>query len=123
MTTMDAIVLYEKLGELSTRDTKFPISLSFKFLRNAKILEPIIMAFNEARDNAIRQGGTPSDDNPDEVIVPNENINAINQEIKALSMEPIDIELVPVKLSELEGLDLNMQDLAGIYPIIQNEEA
>ncbi len=124
MTTMDAIVLYKQLGELAGRqDLKLPVSVSFKFIRNAKILEPIVLAFDEARTNAIKQYSEPSPDNPDEVIVSEQNINVINEEIKALGMEPIDIELVPVKLSELEGLDLNMQDLAGIYPIVQNEEA
>ncbi len=124
MTTMDAIVLYKQLGELAGRqDLKLPIGVSFKFIRNAKRLEPIILAFDEARTNAIKQYGEPSPDNPDEVIVSEKNISVINEEIKALGMEPIDIELVPVKLSELEGLDLNMQDLAGIYPIVQNEEA
>lgn len=118
----DIIILYKKIIEISQReDLKIPVKLSFKFLRNAKILESFALSFEEASHKAIMQYAAPTEDEG-KIEISKENLDKVQKQVKELENEDVEISLIPIKLSELEGFDFSMQDLAGLYPIIENEE-
>lgn len=121
--TIDIVTLYRKLVEISNREgLKIPVKLSFKLLRNGKAIESIVMAFKEASNRAIMEYATPIEGTEGKVEISSEDFKIVQSQIKELEEAAIEIDLLPIKLSEIEELDLTMQDLAGLYPIIVNEE-
>ncbi len=123
--TIDIVSLYRKLIEISQREELImPVKLSFKLLRNSKTIEPIALSFEEASNSTIMKYANPlQGEDVGKMEISKEDFEKVKFEIKELEDEDVDIPLLPIKLSELEDLDLTMRDLAGLYPIIENEEA
>lgn len=58
-------------------------------------------------------------DKSGDIVVLKENIEEVNQKINELMDIESDIEIMKIPLEELEGYELNMEDIEGIQYMVK----
>lgn len=113
----EIVVLYENLRQLGQKT--LPVKTAFSIAKNIKTLEPYYSAIIETRDGILKAYGEFSKDGG--VKVPSDKIQEANRDLSALQIIQTEINLDTISLSALEGNSWTIDEISGIYPIIDGE--
>ena len=112
LTNNQIFALTEALAEVRNLGLSVPVKVGFKILKNFNILLPNYETIIKMRD----EFATEYDENNHE-----ESIAAINQKLIELGAIEQEIELIPILLSEIETLEMDMSLLDRIQLLIKDE--
>lgn len=123
--TRDIVYLYDTIGKISEREgiENAPTDVKFLLVRNARALQPIWVDFMEARRNLLISNSSPVSENSEDRQATPEQLRHINSEIAKLEQVEVEVAIAPISIARLESLNLDIQEMNGLYPIIVNEEA
>lgn len=113
----DIFVLYETLMKI--KDSKVPVTTGFAIVRNIKALAPEYESIMEMRNSIIRSYG--EDLGNGQISVPDDKLAAANAELNKVLDTEVEVNLTKLKLSQLENLELSIEDIEKLYPIIEEE--
>ena len=117
LTNNEVVNLYENLRAAGQKT--LPVQIAFSFVKDTKVLEPYYKAIIETRDTIVRNVGEPQDDGS--VVVPQDKIEETNKSLEELGTIETDLNLDMVPLSALTGTSWTLDEINGIYPIINGE--
>ena len=111
--------LYEGLNILKS-NKELPIKVSFALLQNIKTIEPIYQSVITLRDNLAMENGDVNEKGF--VSIHPEKIAFVNKELAALGAEETEVNLRMIKLSDIEDINMSIEDLASLEIIISEDE-
>lgn len=118
-TNTQIISIYESL--LMIRNKSFPTKVSYTIVRNLKTLQPIYEDIISARETLIQNNGTLVEEENYYKIDP-DKAEYVNQELKSLSEAENEINLTMFKLQDIESMELSIEAMESLYPMIQEDE-
>jgi len=113
----DIISLYENLQKVGSKI--LPVKTSFALVKNMKVLEPTYNAIIETRDSIYKTHGELQSDGT--ILIPTELVPVANKDLTELSEISVLVDLEAIPLSSLEGSSWTLDEISGIYPIINGE--
>lgn len=122
MKVRDIVFLYQILNKIASKDTiaEAPVDIKFLLVRNARVIQDIAVDFDETRKRLAIENSTAIEGNEDgERRATKEQLDYINAEIAKLENVEVEVAVSPVTLEQLECLKLDLPELSGLYPIIQ----
>lgn len=111
--------LYEGLNILKS-NKELPIKVSFALLQNIKTIEPIYQSVITLRDNLAIENGNVDDDGM--VTIHPDKIEFVNKELQSLGNEETEVNLRMIKLSDIENINMSIEDLASLEIIISEDQ-
>ena len=122
MINSEILNLYEGLQNIkNSEDIKFPARTTFIVVRNMKTLEPIVESLIEAKNQLLKELGTPDEKDPNSFFIPENNRKKFTQQIEELDNIDNDIEFKKIKWEDIEPLNLSIQAMEALYPMIEEE--
>ncbi len=116
MKNSDIYSLYQILSNISS--IKLPAKATFAIIRNLKIIEPIVKDIEDARIILFKKYGEEAEG---VFHFPEDKVNIVDKELTSLAETNIDILLVKVKESDLENLNLSIEEAKILLPMIEEE--
>lgn len=108
--------MYEALAGVQKKNLTFPAKVSYAIVRNLKILNPMYEDIIEVRNKIITSN---SKQEGEYFRVLPEKQDYVNSELKSLAAVPNeDISLTKIKLKDIESLDLPIDVMEGLFPMI-----
>lgn len=118
LTYQSIIRIYETLE--SFKDSKpIDINTTFKIVRNIRALSPEVESIQAARDEIIKKYSIETADG--EYKVPESMLAQANQDFQIVLSNEIKVFILPLKLAELEGLNLSIEQLNNLFEIITED--
>lgn len=122
MINSEILSLYEGLQTIkNSGDIKFPARTTFTVVRNMKTLEPIVESLIEAKNQLLKELGIPDEKDPNSFFIPENNRKKFTQQIEELDNIDNDIEFKKIKWEDIEPLNLSIQAMEALYPMIEEE--
>ena len=112
MTNTQLFFLYEGLAKLRNLELKTPVRTSFSIVKNIKTLAKDYEAIEQARTDIVEKYQPLDFDNV-------ELIDKVNKELSELGDIEVEIDISPIKLSDIESLDIPLDIIETIEPIIE----
>lgn len=120
MLNRELIQIYDNLYKLSERnEVRFPAKVSFCITRNIKMLMPIAEAFELARITILQDYGIEAEDKPGFYKIKPDKAEIAMKELQDLENTEVDLTLQKIKLQDIENLDLSIQDMDALYPMLE----
>lgn len=116
ITNNEIYALMQGLQELKSLKVTMPIKDGFNLVKDIKILTPIVEAIDESREEIISKYANQSG------AVPPESAAQANQELYELSLIENEVDLIKLPLIKVEKLELDLNLISKIAPIIEDEE-
>lgn len=109
------------LENSSTKDKYIPILINFYMQKNFKQILKFYYEIIENKDNIIKHYGVPEEDN--NYFIPSEHIDEAMKEIDTLMSieQEIDIKKIPISIFCQEKLNLSIQEMECILPMIEDD--
>ena len=113
----EVLELYETLQRISSnKELKFSVALGYMMAKNKeKLRQEATIIYGLRRDIIMEHGRVDGND----IIVPNEYIDEVNQKINDLMDIENDVEITRVPIDAFDNLELNMEDIEGLTGMIQ----
>lgn len=121
MTNQEVLSTYNGLQKLKNSAVTMPVYVVFTIVKNIKLLEPIAFAVEETRSLLLSKYATPSPDEPGVFIPLDGKTDILNKELNELSKVDNDIHLTPIELSQLSHMQLTIEEMEALYPMINGE--
>lgn len=122
MTNQEILDMHKGLSTLKYQDDlQFPVKVAFAITRNLKTLTPIVEDIMATRTEIGRKYGVMSEDQPGYFVIKPENMAVADKELKDLASMSCDIGLYKIKLEDIEGMSLSIQDMENLYPLLEEE--
>jgi len=122
MTNFEIQSLFNGLATVRQDATmRLPARTSFTITRNIKLLQPIVEDMAESRIKVLETYGTRDEANPGMFNIPPENRQKVTEELEALDKVDNDVSLIKIKLSDLDHVELSVQVMEQLYPLIEEE--
>lgn len=106
------------------KDKKFPLRTGYRLNCLIKALEPHFSFYQEQLTSIIEefsekdeQGNIARDEKGNFKVVP-DKISECNNKLNELLLFEIEIDAKPLNISEIENLELPMEEIQGIFPFI-----
>ena len=125
MTNQEIMELYYGLDNIFKKDDlRFPAKVSFALLRDWRLIDPIIQDLERARFDILSAHGALQEQDGNQVFIPNDLASAqiIEKELDDLFSVENNIDLYKIPISDIENMELSMQELDGLYPILDGED-
>lgn len=120
MTNKEVTNIYEGLQFIkSDTSIKFQARTTFAIVKNMKMLQPIIEAIMEARTQILKDLGTPNGN--DTYFIPEENRAGFLKEMDKLDTVENEVTLQKIKWRDISSLNLSVQAMEALYPMIEEE--
>ena len=113
----------ENLNEVFSKDSDLhlPIKINYWLQKNMRTITTLAQEIEETRLTIAKTYGEPTEDG-DSYKVPPENIETAQQELNDLFGIEQDVDIHMFKLSEFDGIDLSMTQMAAIMFMIDDTE-
>ena len=113
----------ENLNEVFSKDSDLhlPIKINYWLQKNMRTITTLAQEIEETRLTIAKTYGEPTEDG-DSYKVPSENIETAQQELNDLFGIEQDVDIHMFKLSEFDGIDLSMTQMAAIMFMIDDTE-
>lgn len=98
-------------------DQKLPVKVAYNLQRDLRLILQEIETFNKLNTDKIKELG--SQIAPDQIRVKPENRNEYNEYMEELLLHEIELDLRPVKLDTLQGVDLTVRDVLLLDYLIE----
>lgn len=122
MLNKDLVQIYDNLYGLRERnEVRFPAKVSFCIMRNIKILLPTVESFEFARTTILQTYGIEAEEKPGFYKIESDKTEIALQELADLENTEVEMTLQKIKLQDIENLDLSIQDMEALYPMLEEE--
>ena len=113
----DILLLYETLSRITSNpELKFNIRIGYIMARNKVKIRAEAVIISNQRRQIILEYGTLKDD---ELIVPKDKIDEVNQKINELMEIESDIQITTIPINEFDDNNkLNITDIEGLMPML-----
>ncbi len=113
----DILMAYETLQRISNNpNLKFNVALGYMLARNKEKLRQEAVIIQGLRQDILLEHGT-IDGN--DIIVPKEYINEVNNKIEELMNIEIDIQIQQIPIDLFEHHEMSMEDIDGLKNLIR----
>ncbi len=122
MKNKEIMVVFEGLQN-ARNDTsiKFSARTTFAIVKNMKMLESIIDALIESKNQLLQKLGVPDESNPGSYFIPEENREILTKELETLDSIENEIKFQKIKWEDIKNLNLSIQAMEALYPMIEEE--
>lgn len=122
MKNKEIMVVFEGLQN-ARNDTsiKFSARTTFAIVKNMKMLESIVDALIESRNQLLQKLGVPDESNPGSYFIPEENREILTKELETLDSIENEIKFQKIKWEDIKNLNLSIQAMEALYPMIEEE--
>ena len=122
MTNIEIVQMHSGLINLRAQaDLRFPARVSFAILHNMKILEPIIESYEAARMELVHRHGQEVPEQPGAYQIHEGQVEEFSKEFDALNKIENEVTLTKIKMSDIEDIQLSVDNVAALYPMIEEE--
>lgn len=118
MTNLELSNIYNAL--LEVKSMTFPARISYILMRNKNKIESIVQDYGTAKDEALRKYSTLIPNYKDRYYAPNSDSPYWN-EIESLDNMETDVELIKFPLKEIENMELSLEVMNALLPMIEEE--
>lgn len=115
LTNDEIYLLYSALQSLKNEKIALPIKDGFVLVKNMKILQPLVEAIEETRETIIKKYVDESG------VICAEKRAAVNKELYELSKVENDVILNKLSLTKIENLNLDLNIISALAPIIEED--
>lgn len=122
MKNKEIMVVFEGLQN-ARNDTsiKFSARTTFAIVKNMKMLESIVDALIESKNQLLQKLGVPDESNPGSYFIPEENREILTKELETLDSIENEIKFQKIKWEDIKNLNLSIQAMEALYPMIEEE--
>ena len=120
-TNSELLSLYEKMVELSNRDIKFSAKVSFTILQNMRMISPIVEDIEATRANILQEYGEPVPEQPGFFKARVGEEEEMATQLTELGNMENDICFKTINLEDLQNVELSLNDMEALYPMIGGE--
>lgn len=118
LSNYDIYIIGKKLESISFDKNRYlPARINFFILKNKKVILELAQQIEELRIGVIRHYGVPQEDGS--YIIPNNLISEANQEINDLFSINQEINILSLKISDLEGLEFTFAQMDALMFMIE----
>lgn len=112
----EVIELYEALKRISeNKDLKFNVKLAYIMAKNKeKLRQEAVLIYDMRRKIVMEHGQVDGQD----IIIPKEYVDEVNQKINELMEVENDVEIIQVPTSAFGDQELNLEDMEGLMNMI-----
>lgn len=121
MTNKEIIQIYNNLSILREHNIQFPAKISFIITQNIRKIQSIFEDCEIEKMNIGRQHGTPTPGKWGTYDIPDESMEKVQQELDDLLNLEHDIQFLKIKLKDIEHLQLSIQDMEALYPMLEED--
>lgn len=119
MTNKEILKLNETLNRLMmNRDLKFNVRVGYLFAKNRALIQQDVQLIGDIRQKILREFGTVQDNG--DIVVPKEDFKIVQDKLDDLMNVEIDLPLVQIPVDEFEEIQLPLEDIDGLRPIIMD---
>ena len=119
LTNNEIYSLYEGLSKITqNKELKIPVKTSFYLLKNMKEIQGAYESLMDLRKEIILKY---ADQDGENYTIPAEKIEAANAELMELLSIENEFNIMKIKLSDIEALELSLEETASIMGIIEEE--
>ena len=119
LTNNEIYSLYEGLNKIvQNKELKIPVKTSFYILKNIKELQNAYESLMDLRKEIILKY---ADQDGENYTIPAEKIEAANMELTDLLIIENEVNIAKIKLSDIESLEIDLEDIGSIMMIIEEE--
>ena len=119
MTNKELLNIYNALQEIKT--TAFPAKISYTLVRSKNQMEPIMRAYTTAQREALVKYAEPVPEEFEQYYAPAQD-SPYWKEIEDLDNMKVDIELPHFLLKDIENIDISLQVMNALMPMIEEED-
>ena len=101
---------------------KLKARTAYKVGRLARDVEDELNEVNKTYREIVTKYGEPSENNPDEYVVPNERINEYNNEINEFMATELELTVDKIPMKELEDENFTPSEIIRLEPFMVIEE-
>ena len=113
----DVLIAYETLQRISSNPAlKFNVAVGYILAKNKEILRQEAMIIYDMRRKIIMEHGKVDGN---EITVPSEFIDEVNQKIDDLMNIENDVKIRQIPIEFIDKYELNMEDIEGLKNLIQ----
>lgn len=95
---------------------------AYKVGRLARDVEDELNEVNKTYREIVTKYGEPSENNPDEYVVPNERINEYNNEINEFMATELELTVDKIPMKELEDENFTPSEIIRLEPFMVIED-
>ena len=103
-------------------EMKMPVKVNFYFQKNMNVLIAMAQELEQERTNIIMKYGTQNPENPDQVMIPPEQLDAANAELGDLFDLEQEVTINAIELDWFDGINMTPQQVNTITFMIKDEE-
>ena len=119
MTNKEILKLNETLNRLMmNRDLKFNVRVGYLFAKNRALIQQDVQLISETRQKILREFGTVQDNG--DIVVQKESLKMVQDKLDDLMNVEVEIPLVQIPVDEFEEIQLPLEDIDGLRPIIMD---
>lgn len=119
MTNKEILKLNETLNRLMmNRDLKFSVRVGYLFAKNRALIQQDVQLIGDIRQKILREFGTVQDNG--DIVVPKEDFKIVQDKLDDLMNVEIELPLVQIPVDEFEEIQLPLEDIDGLRPIIMD---
>lgn len=119
MTNKEILKLNETLNRLMmNRDLKFSVRVGYLFAKNRALIQQDVQLIGDIRQKILREFGTVQDNG--DIVVPKEDFKIVQDKLDDLMNVEIELPLVQIPVDEFEEIELPLEDIDGLKPIIMD---
>ena len=121
LTNKEIANTYPILFELKNGGKAFPVKVSYAIARNLKTLKSIAEDIDPLRLSILEKYGTLQEDN-NSYLIPPENKDIVIKELEDLDSVENDIKIYTIKLEQLDGYDLSVEEMEALDFMLEDSE-
>lgn len=122
MKNKEIMVVFEGLQNVrNDTNIKFSARATFAIVKNMKMLEPIVDALIESKNQLLQKLGVPDESNSGSYFIPEENRETLTKELETLDSIENEIKFQKIKWEDIKNLNLSIQAMEALYPMIEEE--
>lgn len=119
LTNQQIVDIYETIQRMRTAGIEpLPISISFAFIKNAIVLEPLYEAIVTTRNDMAMKHGSRNPDNS--ITIEPDYIEQVGKDLQELSALTIEIDITPIPLAAINNLSFPFDVIYKLYPLIDD---
>lgn len=120
MTNKELYNIWE--GIQQAKEIAFPARVTFALVKNTKMIMPIVESLVEARNQLLRAYGEEDPEIAGKFTILPGKVKEFTQEMEALDKIENDITFQKIKMSDIESLNLSVQVMEALFPMIEEED-
>ena len=102
------------------RDLKFNVRVGYLFAKNRALIQQDVQLIGDIRQKILREFGTVQDNG--DIVVPKESFKVVQDKLDDLMNVEIELPLVQIPVDEFEEIELPLEYIDGLKPIIMDFE-